>query len=210
MDKIEVTDEMRERILENIADSDLSRRKQPFFIRYKAYFAAAACFALMIAGVAAMTHFSNPGAVIDGNPPVSETSVTDVQVVYDAVECNSAEELSELLGFEVKEPDTLPFEYDSVTYTSLWGKYAEICWYSGENRAASFDTAPGNEDISGDYNEYADVREIDINGVSVTIKGSSGNYCAAVWTNENRSYALLLEKEITEEQIAEFVRAVTV
>lgn len=52
MDRIEVTPEMRQRILKNIETADLTPDKKVLrFHHLKQYLAAAACFALLITGI---------------------------------------------------------------------------------------------------------------------------------------------------------------
>lgn len=54
MDKIEVTDEMRARILNHLQEVDLTKRTRPKVLRLssvKKYLSVAACFAILLAGV---------------------------------------------------------------------------------------------------------------------------------------------------------------
>ena len=52
MDRIEVTPEMRQRILKNIETADLTPDKKVLRLHHlKQYLAAAACFALLITGI---------------------------------------------------------------------------------------------------------------------------------------------------------------
>lgn len=54
MDKIEVTDEMRARILNHLQEVDLTKRTRPKVLRLssvKKYLSVAACFAILLLGV---------------------------------------------------------------------------------------------------------------------------------------------------------------
>ena len=46
--------------------------------------------------------------------------------------------------------------------------------------------ALGNEDISGDYNEYAQTETVD----GVTLKGADGQFSLAVWTDGEYTYSI--------------------
>jgi|GEM_PF-2372902 len=50
--------------------------------------------------------------------------------------------------------------------------------------------AKGTEDISGDYNTYAENTTEDVNGMSVKLRGSNGKVSTAVWTSGGYSYAI--------------------
>ena len=51
----------------------------------------------------------------------------------------------------------------------------------------TFRKAQGDEDISGDHNEYETVQEIEIQAVSVTMKGSEGKCSLALWQKDGFS-----------------------
>ena len=54
--------------------------------------------------------------------------------------------------------------------------------------------ALGNEDISGDYNEYAQIETAD----GVTLKGAEGQFSLALWTDSGFAYSLSLNEGIGE------------
>ena len=58
-----------------------------------------------------------------------------------------------------------------------------------ENRE---DLSVGTEDHSGDWNEYPAQQTITAAGCTVTLKGETGSYTLAIWTDGNYSYSLSL------------------
>lgn len=48
----------------------------------------------------------------------------------------------------------------------------------------------GNEDISGDYNEYSETNTLSVDGLSVTVKGDDGKISVAIWTDGDYSFAI--------------------
>lgn len=109
MEHIEVTPEMRSRILDNIENMDFAEKKRAEIVRFpniKRYATLAACLAVMLVGTLALPNLLD----ISNEPPVIENN--------DIVEVSSAEELSKTVGFEVSEPGNLPFEPESVVYTA--------------------------------------------------------------------------------------------
>ena len=84
--------------------------------------------------------------------------------------------------------------------------------YSKEEPSAvgySIRKARAEGDISGDYTEYTESKEVDFEGRKVTLKGEAGTYSLALWEENGFSYAVKAqEKLMTEEEILEIVKSV--
>lgn len=102
-------------------------------------------------------------------------------------------------GFEL----TLPENFNgcvSYHYRAMADKMIEIICLDGNgNETARIRKAVGSDPISGDYNEYADIRE----DGSLTIKGNDGKYSVAEWTEGNYSYAITVETPVSLEKMKE-------
>ena len=193
MERVVVTDEMKTRILARIQSESCEASpvsKVVPFRKYKRFASLAACFAILVVGVWSAARLAAPVAE---TPPDS-----GVQAVPDMVEASSAEELSELVGFEVSDVQGLPFEPMEAVYTAYWGEMAEI-QYRNDEAEAVFRKSAGTEDISGDFNFYDTVQELTAGDVTVTLKGNSGTYLLAVWTRDGFSYSLSIPSGAPEE-----------
>lgn len=192
MEKIELTDDMRHRILDNIQNANL---KEPAKITpihsFKKYMSIAACFLVFLLGAITLPNLLQ-GDDMEQSPGI-------LQPGADMVEATSIKELSEMLGFEVKNIAALPFEVTSTTYMSYWNEMAEIT-YSGEGQNAEFRMSMGDEDNSGDYTVYPSVIETTVNGNTITLKGSDDKYRLAVWTDEKYSYSILMSEGISQSE----------
>lgn len=187
MEHIEVTSEMRSRILANIENMDFAEKKQTKIVRFrniKRFAALAACLAVMLVGALTL-----PNLNIFNEPPVLGNN--------DIVEVSSVEELSKTVGFEVGEPGNLPFESESVVYTAYWGGMAEII-YTNDEQTAAFRKGIGDDDVSGDYNSYELTNEISVDGINAALKGSGETYTLAIWTDGGFSYSLSLSEGVGE------------
>ena len=193
MNKVNLSDEARRRILDYIARETV---RKPFYIRYKALIAAAACFAVVLAGALTLPR-------VLGTDLTSPPNVT--QGGYDAQECASLGELSERLGFEVTLPEEVPFAYESVEYCAMWSTFAEITWYSGGNEVACYRQQQASGDLSGDFNVYERVEELTAGGVTVTVKGGGAGWALAVWESGGMSRSLMVSAPLTSEQVEAFV-----
>lgn len=66
----------------------------------------------------------------------------------------------------------------------------------GNSDRAIYRKAKETNDISGDYNEYAETDVMDIDGVEVALKGNDGLYNLAIWQNGDYSYSLYIDKGV--------------
>jgi len=197
MKNIEVTNEMRDRILNNISKLDLEKtsKKTLPFPQYKKYLSIAACFAVLIVGSVIVHNTIN----LPSEPPV--------QIVPDIVSYHSVAELTDAVGFTVKEIHELPFEIESVKYTSYWGKLAEI-EYTGSDNTVIFRIATGDEDVSGYYGDFTSLESHVINGYDVTIKGSDGQYLLAVWQNGGYSYSVQYIEPVSQQEMLDTIQSI--
>lgn len=179
MDRVEVTGEMRRKILRNIRQTPLTgeaEKSKKTGLPWK-ILSAAACLILMI-GV-----FSVPAIRQEHREP-------PVEAVNGIAEAASPEELSEMVGFEVSGLSGLPFEVQSVRYVSYWNDLAEI-EYSGDMISCTYRQSKGEEDNSGDYTAYEITEKRSIGGMEVTLKGhAAGEYLLAVWSCDGTSYSV--------------------
>lgn len=179
MEKLEVTPEMRARILQNVETQMAEPCKKPS--RLRRFAALAACLAVLLMGAMALPKFISS--------PVPEESET--MVANGMVEVTSKEELSEAVGFPVKSAQSLPFFPQSIYYTSYWGDMAQIDYANGGSTAC-FRQSLGEEDNSGDWNEYPAKESFTVNGCAVTLKGEADSYTLAIWRDGTYSYSLSL------------------
>ena len=179
MEKLEVTPEMRARILQNVETQMAEPCKKPN--RLRRFAALAACLAVLLMGAMALPKFISS--------PVPEESET--MVANGMVEVTSKEELSEAVGFPVKSAQSLPFFPQSIYYTSYWGEMAQIDYANGGSTAC-FRQSLGEEDNSGDWSEYPAQKSLTVNGCAVTLKGEADSYTLAIWQDGTYSYSLSL------------------
>lgn len=179
MEKLEVTPEMRARILQNVETQMAEPRKKPN--RLRRFAALAACLAILLVGAAAL-----PKLISSPTPEESETTIANGMV-----EVASKEELSEAVGFPVKSAQSLPFFPQSIYYTSYWGDMAQIDYANGGSTAC-FRQSLGEEDNSGDWSEYPAQKSLTVNGCAVTLKGEADSYTLAIWQDGTYSYSLSL------------------
>lgn len=106
MNRIEVTGEMRERILGNIQKMDLkAKSKGTPRLNFKRYLSAAACFVVLLASVFAAGHLAG----------IFQPDEPNVAVGNGIAEFDTLEQLAAAVGFEAEELNTLPFEAETTS-----------------------------------------------------------------------------------------------
>ena len=175
MDKIEVTDAMRARILRNV--SAAAPKKTPV----RRYALLVACLAVVLLGAVCVPKLMDPA-------PQGE----QVAIANGMIEVADAAALADAVGFPAAEAAELPFDVEETTYTSYWGELAEIC-YAGSGQIADLRTSAGTEDNSGDYTDYPAVTELAVGTVTAELRGEAAErYTLAVWTDGQYTYSLRL------------------
>ena len=60
---------------------------------------------------------------------------------------------------------------------------------------------PWNEEISGDYNDYEEIKTYTLDSNRIILKGNNGLYNFAIWKDDNFLYALQLEIVMSEKDL---------
>lgn len=200
MEKIEVTDDMRSRILNNVSRQAINTpHKLVTFPHLRKMASIAACLVLLLIGGTLMKNEFHPA---DSNPGQEM-----VGGAYGIEECTSIAELSQKAGFKVKEiPETdIPFKVNTVSYQWCWDEFAQVV-YEGNNNSLTYRKAKGTEDISGDYTQYEQVLDQEINGVSITFKGTKDKYELATWVTQGYSYSINITESTTIDILSKLIQ----
>ena len=167
--------------------------------------------AAMLLSLAACAQSAKPAAKPD-QPAQTETAdsknaqaetaeIENVQIP------NPKDDAAQAAGFDLAVPDEISgcSEKSYRVLSAAGDVMFEIIYASGEDETARIRKAPGADDVSGDYNEYAETETVDAGGVSVTMKGENGLVKLAIWTNGDYSYALSVENAIGQSDMAALV-----
>ncbi len=180
MEKVEVTDGMRERILANVSEKVSKREKKVLtFPNWKRMSTLAACAAIVLLCVTAL-----PG-ILNTDKPMED----DLMATNEIIECRDIDELSQYAGFTINELSDIPFESVACSYTWWFDLFAQI-EYVGDDNAITYRVAESEEDISGDYNEYSQIQKETIGQNVVTIKGNDDQAYLAIWTAGKYAYSI--------------------
>lgn len=208
MNHIVVTDDMKQRILSHIAESNAQKRAKILpFSSYWKQLSIAACFVLLLVGAYFIPKFTHIGTNIpsEESNDIDDSSNNEMMTAtYGITELADIEHLSLAVGFPIHELSELPFEATNTTYASYWDEMAEIT-YSGNSQTLCYRVSMGQEDNSGDYNIYELEKELIINELSVILKGQGDSYVLAVWNDKEYSYSLSFSTGVSEEAITNLI-----
>lgn len=125
-------------------------------------------------------------------------------------EVESMQQATELTGFTMSIPEGKA-PYTEKTISVIGEDMIEVAYSKEEPFAVGYSIrkARAEGDISGDFTEYPDIREVDFEGRKVTLKGEAETCSLALWEENGFSYAVKAqENPMTEEEILEIVKAV--
>ena len=182
MDRIEVTPEMRQRVLRNIETA--RRRKTRRLTRQ--LFTLAACLAIVVCCWFAWK---------------PKQAREPEQGLMGAAQIESVESLAALCertGVPMEELTGIPFPVEHTEYVSYWGDLAEIQYFGGTN-TLRYRKSLGTEDNSGDYNAYAREAELVFSGCAVTLKGDADGYTLATWTDGAYACSVSVSEPLSED-----------
>lgn len=208
MDKIQVTEEMRQRILQNISETEI--REQPAscgkarIYRWQKYSLIAACLALFAVGAVTLPNVLPIGENTAGSSE-EYAGLTANNPMAGMEEYASAEDLSGAAGFEMKEFDALPFAVQETDYIYFGDGLAEIRYYGAGEERLDYRKSPGSEDNSGVYLEFDRGWDEDVAGVNVTLKGDAAQVYLILWEKDGFSYSVYDEEGIPADEAVEWM-----
>ena len=202
MERLTVSDEMKKRLTEGVGKTDKSKTTVTRFATARRFALIAACFVLLVVGILVISGINTnennvaPGGV-DTTGPIEQTP-------WGSVEYKSAAELSKASGIEIADLVNLPFKATETVYQDYETGLVEIT-YSNSAESLSYRVSKGDEDNSGDYNEYGNVSEKEIGGTAVTLKGEGDLIFCALYKRGGYSYSITSTGGLTIEQLEKMI-----
>ena len=125
-------------------------------------------------------------------------------MVFDAAEYSSAQELSDAVGFVIKDIQAVPFEPTEVIYRVISGKLAEIV-YIADGEKLTVRKSAGEEDNSGDYNDYPVYVAAEIEGAKVNILGYEDGFNLSTWYDGEYFHSVRSDNPQTVDKMKEII-----
>lgn len=113
-------------------------------------------------------------------------------------------------GYDFTVPDSVD-GYPDVIIAVLESEQLTEVQYSSGNARLCLRKAPGSDDISGDFNQYAESNAVDVDGRSVTLQGNDGQVQLATWLDGDYTYSIGIYREdgtgLTADEMTGLVKA---
>lgn len=208
MENIYLTPETKEQILCHVSERERKAKIQNMK-KWTKYISVAACCALVV-GAAYGIHTLHPDKTVSEEEDMTTADMVDdgAQIANPMKEYGSAEELSDVVGFTVREIGELPFTVKETLYFTYDDTLAEIR-YTGDDQEVYFRKSQGeDEDNSGVYNTYSQTTTITVGDTEITCKGESDAYELAIWKKDGYSYSISLQTGISLEELQAMIETV--
>ncbi len=205
MERLTVTPEMREGILQNVVKEQKENNEQTRHSMYNRYIAMAACFVLVLIGAVGIpklvTLYDQDDQGNNSQPATTEY----VQGTFVVEEKKDVQELSDVLGFPVQELENIPYHIDQTEYLAYGEDIAEIN-YIGKDQTICYRKGNGTEDVSGIYEIYTDTKVITVRTQNVTVRGEGDIIYLATWTDGTYAYSIYTEQGVTQKQLEDMLK----
>ena len=142
------------------------------------------------------------GDTITINPDAKTEDGDSSQIPNLLTAHDSLTELAKAVGFDIKAP-TVPAGYEADAYIDISGELAEVFYVKGDDTLV-YRVSRGEGDNSGDYNIYSSKKTVDVNGVSVELRGND-KVNVATWSNGGFAYSVSAKQRISETEVAAVV-----
>ena len=136
--------------------------------------------------------------------PEKTVEESNVEIPNPFTAYDTMEEAAEAVGFGMDAPEMLE-GYDRPTIQAMSGTMIQVIYRNDKEESVSIRKAPGSDDISGDYNEYAQSDTVSAGGLVVSMKGERDLVHLATWTNDGYTYAVSVSSGFLESAMAELI-----
>ena len=122
------------------------------------------------------------------------------------VDYQTLEDAEHAVGFSWTIPESIADSTDRE-FRVVDGSVLDILYEQGETRTACIRKAPGTEDLSGDPTDYAQMEEVSVGDVMVSMKGANGLFSLAVWNDDTYTYSVSLDTGVSQEELSQLVQS---
>lgn len=129
-------------------------------------------------------------------------SEEDTQIPSPLTKHATLAELEQAVGFSIQQP-AMPDGYTVSSLTDISQSVAQITYQNGD-REIIYRVSKGDNDISGSYEDYSNKCTLEIEGVSVQLRGEE-SFHVAVWNSNGFAYSVYAPAGLTAEQVSQIV-----
>ena len=147
---------------------------------------------MVLALTLTITHLYKPGDIMTGGQEVTVSSLSEAE---------------KIASFPISVPQSAAGKtigkigvIEDILISVYYGQE--------ENVAVIIVKGEGSDDISGDYNEYAEQQVFNYENLEITAEGNDGLINKAIWTNDRFSFAVLATDGLSLNEIKEIIKEI--
>lgn len=121
------------------------------------------------------------------------------------VEYKTVDEAQKVLPFSAVVPSNVKgYELENVSVMS--NEMLQLIYKNGD-KEITYRVEKGSDDISGDYNEYKDIKTVKVGDVEVKLRKSEETM-STIWTNGDLTFSLYSNGNLTEKDITDIISSI--
>ena len=128
----------------------------------------------------------------------------NVQIPNPFVDYETLDAAAQAAGFALTAPEMVEGYSDKLIQV-MSNSMIQIIFLDSDDNRLFIRKEAGDADISGDYNNYAEVNTVTVGEYSVTLKGDNGTVSTAIWTNDGYAYAVSADVPMTIEAMTALI-----
>ncbi|MDO5110341.1 MAG: hypothetical protein Q4D59_10460 [Erysipelotrichaceae bacterium] len=140
----------------------------------------------------------------DSQPEEESTSMANPWHTVERID-----EAQEAVGFEFSLPVVDLYNGADISYMASDELKIIQVTFQDEGGEICLRKGVGDEDISGDYNDWPDVRELSYGDLTVTVKGSGEDIHTVIWNDSEFSYSITSEGSLNEQAVSALVSSIS-
>lgn len=141
------------------------------------------------------------------NPAADNSKPGAVQPPSNYVDCDTLEEAIEMAGIEISIPEVIK-GYDDCTFRANKTDGMIEVIFQNDDDEIRFRKGLGDEDISGNYNNFSEKNEVELDGTVITMKGTDGKVNVAVWSKDGYAYSIDCTTAVEKITMTDFAKTV--
>lgn len=143
---------------------------------------------------------------IGGDPATWGPALEDVQIPSPFVDHATLDEAVKIIGFPLVAPDKLD-GYNHLAIQTMGSEMIQLIFQDGTN-SVIIRKAAGEGNISGNCNQYAETKTINVNGFTATLKGEKNMVEVAIWEHNGYTYAITADAGISTADMTTLIQTV--
>ena len=151
------------------------------------------------------TEISEDGAAQDAEDSEGENT----QIPNPFVDCETMADAEKLAGFDLAAPEQIE-GYEQELIQAIDGELIQVFYVNPEDEEDEIliRKGVGSDDISGNYEDFAEVSTEAAGDLEVTLKGNDGKVTVAVWTTGSYTFSIQVDAGASQDEMMGLVEAV--